>query len=198
MLVYPDLCHGCGGCELVCPVDAITEARYEVGEVESGYAGAIDFAQGVLRVGRPRAVPVIKAVKSTSAGADMIILDAPPGTSCPVVETVRGVDFVVLVTDPTPFAFHDLKLALQTMQTLGLPCGIVINRAGMDGAETRSYCRDQQIPVLVEIPDDLRLARACSVGLIAVDVRPDVVPLFQQLLSRVSERVRQRKLQSVS
>jgi MinD superfamily P-loop ATPase len=132
---------------------------------------------------------VIKAVKSTTVDADLIILDAPPGTSCPVVETVRGVDFVVLVTEPTPFAFHDLKLAVETMQTLGLSCGVVINRAGAGRAETRSYCRAQEIRVLAEIPDDLRLAKACSGGLIAVDVLPDLVPVFRQLLTAVEQAV---------
>jgi MinD superfamily P-loop ATPase len=115
-----------------------------------------------------------------------------------VVETVRGVDFVVLVTEPTPFAFHDLQLALQTMHTLGLPCSVVLNRAGTDGDATRSYCRDRRIPILAEIPDDLRLAKASSAGLIAVDVLPDLVPLFQQLLSNIHERVRGKALQWAS
>jgi MinD superfamily P-loop ATPase len=170
-------------------VRAITEARYQVGEVERGQAREIQFAHGILQVGRPRAVPVIKALKSTSVEADLIILDAPPGASCPVVETVRGVDFVVLVTEPTPFAFHDLKLAVETMQTLGLPCGVVVNRTGAHGESTRSYCRGQGIPVLAEIPDDLTLAKACSSGLIAVDVLPDLVPVFRQLLTAVEKAV---------
>jgi MinD superfamily P-loop ATPase len=105
------------------------------------------------------------------------------------VETVRGVDFVVLVTEPTPFAFHDLKLAVETMQTLGLPCGVVVNRAGSHVDATRAYCRGQQMSVLAEIPDDLRLAKACSDGLIAVDVLPDLVPVFQQLLTAVEQAV---------
>jgi MinD superfamily P-loop ATPase len=189
ILVYPDLCHGCGGCELVCPAAAIAEARYEVGEVERGHAGEIQFARGVLNVGRPRAVPVIKAVKSAPVDADLVILDAPPGTSCPVVETVRGVDFVVLVTEPTPFAFHDLKLAVETMQTMGLSCGVVINRVGSHVEATRAYCRGQGIPVLAEIADDLRLAKACSGGLIAIDVLPNVGPVFRQLLTAVDRAV---------
>jgi MinD superfamily P-loop ATPase len=197
MLVYPDLCHACGGCELVCPLNAISEASYQVGVVETGHAGAIDFAHGLLQVGRPRAVPIIKAVKSAHVNADLVILDSPPGTSCPVVETVRGADFVVLVTEPTPFAFHDLKLAIQTMHTLGLPSGVVINRAGLDDAETRCYCRVRQIPILAEIPDDLRLAKASSGGLMVVDVFPDLVPLFRQLLDTVKEQVRGKTLQSV-
>lgn len=198
MLVYPDLCHACGGCALVCPLDAITETSHQVGVVETGHAGAIDFAHGLLHVGRPRAVPIIKAVKSARVNADMIILDSPPGTSCPVVESVRGADFVVLVTEPTPFAFHDLKLAVATMHTLGLPSGVVINRAGLDDAETRSYCQARQIPILAEIPDDLRLAKASSGGLMAVDVFPDLVPQFQQLLGAVTEQVRGRVIQSAS
>ena len=135
VLVYPELCHGCGGCSLVCPADAITEVSREIGVLETGRAGAIQFAQGLLNVGEAMSPPVIRAVKSTAFQADLTIVDAPPGTSCPVIEAVRGADFVILVTEPTPFGFHDLKLAVEMVRVLKLPFGVVINRAGLDGTK---------------------------------------------------------------
>jgi len=186
VLVYPELCHGCGGCSLVCPADAITEVSRESGVLETGHAGEIRFAQGLLNIGEAMSPPVIKAVKSTSQTEDLVIVDAPPGTSCPVIESVRGADCVVLVTEPTPFGFHDLKLAVDMVRLLKLPFGVVINRADLDGMETRSYCAAQRIPILGEIPDDRRLAEAYSRGVMACDALPEYESLFAGLLQSAS------------
>jgi MinD superfamily P-loop ATPase len=129
VLVYPELCHGCGGCLLVCPESAITEVSREIGVLETGRAGELQFAQGLLNVGEAMSPPLIKAVKSTAFQTDLTIVDAPPGTSCPVIEAVRGADFVILVTEPTPFGFHDLKLAVEMIRVLKLPMGVVVNQS---------------------------------------------------------------------
>ena len=185
VLVYPELCHGCGGCSLVCPVDAITEVSREIGVLETGRAGAIQFAQGVLNVGEAMSPPLIRAVKSTAFQADLTIADAPPGTSCPVIEAVRGADFVILVTEPTPFGFHDLKLAVEMARVLKLPLGVVINRTGLDGTDIRSYCTTRRIPILQEIPDDRRLAEAYSRGVMACEALPEYQAVFAGLLKSV-------------
>lgn len=185
VLVYPELCHACGGCSLVCPSGAITETSHEIGVVRRGRAGAIEFVDGILHVGRVRSVPVIKAVKATPLDADLVILDAPPGTSCPVIEAVRGSDFVLLVTEPTPFGLHDLKLAVETMRALRLPCGVVVNRAGHADAEVRAYCRARRVPILAEVPDDRRLAEAYSRGEMAADALPEYETIFRALLDTI-------------
>ena len=185
VFVYPELCHGCGGCSLVCPAGAITEVSREIGVLETGRSGAIQFVQGLLNVGEPMSPPLIKAVKSTDCHVDLTIVDAPPGTSCPVIEAVRGADFVILVTEPTPFGFHDLKLAVEMVRALRLPFGVVLNRASLDGQETRSYCTARRIPILREIPDDRRLAEAYSRGAIACEALPEYKAMFTGLLKLV-------------
>ncbi len=185
VLVYPELCHACGGCSLVCSDGAITEVSREIGVLETGRAGAIDFAQGLLNIGQPMSPPVIRAVKSTAFQADLTVVDAPPGTSCPVIEAVRGADFVVLVTEPTPFGFHDLQLAVEMVRVLRLPLGVVINRAGLDGTDVRSYCTARRIPILQEIPDDRRLAEAYSRGVMACEALPEYQAMFAGLLKSV-------------
>ena len=185
VLVFPDLCHACGGCSLVCPENAITEVSREIGVLETGQAGAIQFAAGVLNVGEIRSPPLIKAVKSTVFQADIVIVDAAPGTSCPVIEAVRGADFVILVTEPTPFGFHDLKLAVEMVRVLKLPFGVVVNRAGLDGIEIRSYCTARHIPILQEIPDDRKLAEAYSRGIMACEALPEYEAIFAGLLKSV-------------
>ena len=182
VLVYPELCHGCGGCSLVCPEDAITEVSREIGVVETGRAGTIRFVRGLLNVGEAMSPPLIRAVKSTALPTELTILDAPPGTSCPVIEAVRGADFVVLVTEPTPFGFHDLKLAVEMVRALKLPFGVVINRAGLDGDEIRAYCRAQRIAILQEIPDDRGLAEAYSRGVMACEAWGEYESTFARLL----------------
>jgi MinD superfamily P-loop ATPase len=182
VLVYPELCHACGGCWLVCPGAAIIETPREIGLLQTGRAGAIAFAQGLLNVGQPQSPPLIKAVHATNFEADLTIVDAPPGTSCPVIEAVRETDFVVLVTEPTPFGLHDLKLAVEMVRILKLPFGVVVNRSGLDGIDIRGYCNSQRIPILLEIPDDRMVAEAYSRGEMASAALPQYQTLFTGLL----------------
>jgi MinD superfamily P-loop ATPase len=183
-LVYPELCHACGGCELVCPCDAIQEMPRSIGTLRIGNSGAIRFVDGTLNVGEAMSPPAIHVVKATAPNADLILLDTPPGTSCPAIEAVRGSDLVVLVTEPTPFGLHDLKLAVEMVRALGLPMGVVVNRAGIADGEVLRYCAGRHVPVLGEIPDDRNVAEAYSRGQMIVDAVPEFARHIEDLLKK--------------
>jgi len=184
-LVFPEMCHGCGGCMRVCPKGAITEVDRRIGIVGTMRHDRVTLIQGRLDVGVAMAPPLIRSVKSYSSDTTPVILDAPPGTSCPVVTSLRGVDVVVLVTEPTPFGLHDLKLAVELTRTLGLPQGVIINRSGIGDESVLRYCNEQDIPILMEIPDDRRIAEAYSRGDVIVDVLPEYRTLFTTLMERI-------------
>ena len=184
-LVFPELCHGCGGCARVCPTGAIREEHRALGTIEEGAAGSVDFLQGQLNVGEAMPVPLIRALKKKVRDVGMVILDCPPGTSCPVISAMRGSHFVVLVTEPTPFGLNDLRLAVETVRALSLRFGVVINRADVGDAGVRRYCEEQSIPILLEIPDDRRIAEAYSRGQPAVEALPDMRSLFMDLGARI-------------
>lgn len=184
-LVFPELCHGCGGCALACPANAIHEQNRDIGVVETGLAGGVAFVQGRLNVGEPMSPPLIRAVKRKALGDEVAILDAPPGTSCPVVATVRNADYVLLVTEPTPFGLNDLKLAVEMIRQLDLRHGVVINRADIGDQRVRDFCAGESIPILLEIPDDRRVAEAYSRGDIAVRVLPTWSDWMRQLWQQV-------------
>jgi MinD superfamily P-loop ATPase len=187
VLVYPELCHACGGCRLVCPADAITEVSREMGLLGTGRAGPIRFVHGCLNVGEAMSPPVIRAVKAAVPKAELVILDAPPGTSCPVIESIRDSDFVLLVTEPTPFGLNDMKLAVEMVRALKLPFGVLINRADVGDRAVHRYCGKEHIRVLAEIQDDRRVAEAYSRGEVICEVLPDYQSRFAQLLKDVIE-----------
>lgn len=186
-LVFPDLCHGCGGCTLVCPRGAISEKGKRIGVVETSECGGITLVQGRLDIGVAMAPPLIRAVKSKIQSNGHVILDAPPGTSCPVIATLRGVDIVVLVTEPTPFGLHDLQLAVDMVRELSIPFGVVVNRMGIGDDRVHRFCRDEGIAVLLELPDDRRIAEAYSRGELAVDALPEYGSHFATLLWNIKE-----------
>jgi len=185
VLVFPEMCHGCGGCMRVCPKGAIREVARRIGVVETLKADAVTLIQGRLDVGVAMSPPLIRAVKAKIPKEGDAILDAPPGTSCPVIATLRETDYVVLVTEPTPFGLNDLKLAVAVVRELRLPFGVVVNRAGSGDERVQAYCRDEWIPVLAEIPDDRRVAEAYSRGELAVDALPEYRQLFQALFNKI-------------
>lgn len=199
VLVFPELCHSCGGCLAVCPEDAIREGGRELGVVEWGHGAGVPLIQGRLRVGEAMSPPLIKKVRSYADLCRTVIIDAPPGTSCPVIAAMRGADFVLLVTEPTPFGLHDLQLAAGAVRMLGIPCGLVINRADMGNDRVREYARQEQLPVLMEIPYDRRIAEAYSRGLTIVGEMPEwretFRGLFQQIkLEVIAEKMRRESL----
>jgi MinD superfamily P-loop ATPase len=186
VLVFPKLCRACGGCRLVCPVDAIVESPRVVGRVEAGTAGAILFVRGMLDIGEVAAPEVIRSVRAAGPAAGWTITDAPPGTSCPVIESLRGNDYVVLVTEPTPFGLHDLGLAVELARALGLRFGVVINRVGTGDGGVYAFCRAESIHVLGEIPDDRRIAEAYSRGELVADTSPALAATFEAILDAVT------------
>jgi len=196
-LVFPELCHGCGACLLACPAGAIREVPHEVGVVERGLRGEIRFVHGRLKVGSAMSGPLIRAVRKEAGRAPLTLIDAPPGTSCPVVAAVRGCDFVVLVTEPTPFGLNDLRLAVEMCRTLGLPFGVVINRADIGDDAVRRYCACEEVPLLLEIPEDRRVAEAYSRGQAAVTVLPPLRALFRELGERLLAEVAKSAQQAV-
>lgn len=189
VLVYAELCHGCGGCVLACGNGAISEVPREIGVLEMGWSAGVQFTQGLLNVGEAMSTPLIRQVKVAPPRTDFTVIDAPPGTSCPVIESVRGADYVLLVTEPTPFGLNDLKLAVEMVRVLGLPLGVVVNRADAGTPLVAEYCRDEHIPILAEIPDDRRIAEAYSRGELALSVSPEYQAMFADLADRLTEIV---------
>jgi MinD superfamily P-loop ATPase len=188
VLTFPELCHGCGGCRLICPEKAIGEGKRELGVIESGIAGKVAFIRGRLRVGEAMSPPLIKQVRTYVREDGVAIIDAPPGTSCPVIAAMRGADYILLVTEPTPFGLHDLQLAVEAVKLLGIPCGLVINRADMGDDQVRQYADREGIPVLLEIPFDRSIAEAYSRGGMIVDVLPEWQERFRTLYTDIQSR----------
>lgn len=191
-MLFPELCHGCGGCTLVCPARAITEIPRRIGVIKISQSKNVELVQGRLDVGVPTAPPLIREVVARARRDRLVIIDAPPGTSCPVIAAVRKADYVVLAADPTPFGLHDLKLTVDMMQEINQPFGVLINRVGAGDDRVHKFCADEGIDVLLEVPDDRRIAEAYSRGQLVVDVLPEYRDLFGQLVSRIASLLRVR------
>jgi MinD superfamily P-loop ATPase len=187
VLTFPELCHSCGGCMEVCPEKAITETGRELGVIEIGHRNNLAFAHGRLRIGEAMSPPLIREVRSYTRSDQLTIIDAPPGTSCPVIAAMKGADFVLMVTEPTPFGLHDLKLAVEAVKLLEIPRGLVINRSdiGDDGVQT--YAKMENLPILMEIPFDRRIAEIYSRGGLIVEELPEWKEKFLGLYSQIKE-----------
>jgi MinD superfamily P-loop ATPase len=192
-LVFPELCRGCGGCAKICPEGAISETEHEIGVVETGSRGAIDIVQGRVKVGAPLSPPLIRAVKRHRGDGGTAVIDCPPGTSCPVIAALRGSDFIVLVTEPTPFGLHDLTLAVETARRMGIPFAVLVNRADSGDERVAKYCRREEIRVLLEIPEDRRVAEAYSRGRAAVEAVPEYRGVFRRLWNDIEETAGSRR-----
>jgi MinD superfamily P-loop ATPase len=191
VLVFPELCHSCAGCWFVCPHEAISTEERDVGIMEFGSANGVEFIHGKLRIGEAMSPPLIKEVKRRINSAKTVIIDAPPGTSCPVIEAVKGSDFVVLVTEPTPFGFNDLKLAVEMVRSIKIKCGVVVNRADIGNTEVYDYCQQQNIPILMQIKNDRKIAEAYSNGIPIIDIYPEYKRIFQELYHLIEKRIQQ-------
>jgi MinD superfamily P-loop ATPase len=185
VLVFDELCHGCGACSYLCPEKAIFEVEREIGIVQEGNANGINFINGVLNIGEPMASPLIRRVKQKVQKERIVILDAPPGTACPVIESVKGSDFCLLVTEPTPFGLNDLELAVGMLEKLGIPKGVVVNKADIGDRGVWDYCQSKNIPILMEIPMDRKIAESYSKGVPMVAENPSYIPQFLNLIEKV-------------
>ena len=192
VLVFSELCYGCGACSYLCPEKAISEEIRETGVVESGYADGAEFAHGRLSIGEPMPTPVIRRVKELANHDGIVIIDVSPGTSCPVVESIKGSDFCILVTEPTPFGLSDLVLAVETARELKIPCGIVLNRAGVGDNKVEEYCHKENLPILLTIPLDMEIARLYSRGVTLVEGIPQWKESFLSLFERIQEIASER------
>ena len=192
ILVFPNLCHGCGACSYLCPEKAISEQGREIGVVESGHSNGVEFVQGRLTVGEAMPTPIIREVKEQINCDGIVIIDVSPGTSCPVVQSIKGSDFCLLVTEPTPFGLNDLMLAVETAKELGIPCGVVINRAGAGDSKVQEYCMRENIPVLLTIPLDTSIARLYSRGTALVEGMPRWRRSFLGLFDAIQEIAHER------
>jgi MinD superfamily P-loop ATPase len=182
VLPFPELCHSCGGCVEVCPERAIRETGRELGVIERGHRNGLEFVHGKLRVGEAMSPPLIRKVRSFTDPNKLTVIDAPPGTSCPVIAAMKGADFVLMVTEPTPFGLHDLKLAVESVRILGIPCGLVINRSDIGNDEVKVYAEEAGLPILMEIPFDRKIAEAYSRGKLIVEVMPEWKERFSELI----------------
>ncbi len=198
VLLFSELCHGCGGCSLLCPEDAIEEINRPIGILEKGKANSILFTHGKLNLGEALAVPLVRAVKRASpeinpnnnqaiSSNQVTIIDVPPGTSCPVIESVKKSDFCLLVTEPTPFGLNDLILAVETLKKLIIPFGVLINRADVGDKKTDEYCQREKIPILMRIPMDRDIAMAYSQGIPMIEVKPEYKKEFLNLYKKMEE-----------
>jgi MinD superfamily P-loop ATPase len=192
VLTFPELCHGCGACSYLCPEKAISEVPHEIGVIETGQADGVAFGHGKLAIGQAMAPPVIRKVKGLIDKDSVVIIDASPGTSCPVVEAIKDSDFCLLVTEPTPFGLNDLMLAVETVRQLSIPCGIVLNRAGVGDGKTEEYCQKEGIPILMTIPLDMNIAGLYSKGVPLVEGMPDYKNSFIELYEKIGETVNER------
>ncbi len=178
VLTFPELCHSCGGCMVICPENAITEKGRELGVIEIGKSGNIDFIHGKSRIGEAMVPPLIEKVRSYIDPDIINIIDAPPGTSCPVIAAMKNTDFVLMVTEPTPFGLHDLRLGVEAVKLLGIPCGLVINRSDIGDNEIRLYAEKENLPILLEIPFDRKIAEVYSKGDLVVEKMPEYKEKF--------------------
>ena len=189
VLVYQEICHSCGGCSIVCPEKSIIEVNRRVGQLHMAQVGKIRLVCGELDIGQAIATTVIKAVKSEIDPRDINILDAPPGTACPVIETIRESDYLLLVTEPTPFGLHDLNMIVQVIEELGIPHGVIVNRVGIGDDRVDKYCSKKGIPILLKIPYDRTIAELYSRGIPFILKMPDWQARFKELFEEIKESV---------
>jgi len=188
VLLFPELCHGCRACTIICPEKAVSETTRFVGEIFRAKSCGLEIIWGELALGEARTTPLIKAVKKKAAG-EMVIVDCPPGTSCSLVESVRGTDFCLLVTEPTPFGLYDLDIALRVLEKMNIPCAVLVNKSGMGDRKVYEYLEKRRIPLLMEIPLDRKIAELYSRGETFVEEMPEWKAKFAGMVREIEEMI---------
>lgn len=188
VLVFPELCHGCGLCSIACPAQAIKEDRRLLGQVRTG-SKKPRLVGGVLRVGEAMATPLIKAVKEEAASEELQIWDCPPGTACPAISAMDGAELALLVAEPTVFGLHDLSLAVRLCRVLELPLAAVINRAGMGDDRVEHFLQAEGVPILARLPYSPEAATACAEGRLLVHASDELCNAYEELWSAIQARV---------
>ncbi len=188
-IVFDDLCHACSGCWLVCPEKAIAQGKRIIGETETGQAGKLRFTHGRLRIGETQVPPLVDAVKAAANSAHLVIRDAPPGVTCPAVATLHGSDFILLVTEPTPFGLSDLKAAVELVRDLNLPCAVLVNRHGSGDERVAEYCKTENLRLLKGVPFSREAAEAISRGELIVETVPAMRAAMAGVLEEILEMI---------
>ncbi|HNX09947.1 MAG TPA: ATP-binding protein [Methanothrix sp.] len=188
VLLFAELCHGCGACAIVCPENAISDGSRTIGEIIRARSNGLEMVWGELATGEARSTPLIRAVKD-EAENKMVIVDCPPGTSCALVESVRGTDFCLLVTEPTPFGLYDLKIAVKVLAKMAIPHGVLVNKCGTGDERVYSYLKEKNIPLLMEIPLDRRIAEIYSRGMLFAEEMAEWKAQFKDLARKIENMV---------
>jgi len=189
VLVFDELCHSCGGCEKACPAEAISEINKPIGTITHAHSKSLSFVQGKLAIGRAMSPPLIRAVKNRIDKNIINIIDCPPGNSCPVITAVNGSDYIILVTEASPFGLHDLKLSVETMKEITIPFGVIVNRTIPTYAEVQKYCKMEHIPILLEIEENLKVAKAYSEGKTLIDTIPELKVQLQRIAENIKRGI---------
>jgi MinD superfamily P-loop ATPase len=189
VMVFNELCHSCGACAYFCPSGAITEVPKKIGTVHTASVGARAFVYGTLSIGEVMAPPLIRQVKERIDKTRDVIIDSPPGTSCSMITALKAADFCLMVTEPTPFGLHDLKIACSVIKDLGIACGVVINRDGVGSGLIEDFCAASDIPILARIRFDRAIAESYSRGVPIVEALPEYRQMFEDLLTTIKRRV---------
>ena len=194
LIIFPELCHSCGLCYRMCPRNALKPTFHELGEIRTGtFGGGHPFADGLLKIGEVRSAEVIRRLTARRMLAGTVVRDCPPGTSCSMVAGVNGSSISVLVTEPTPFGLHDLQAAVDTLEHLGIPHAVIINRSDVGTGETEDYCRNKGIPVIARIPYSREIARIVSAGKLLVDHGEG----YRRMFGEIAERIRSGESRTV-
>jgi len=192
--LFPSLCHGCGGCSDICPENAIKEISRSIGVINYGIGMGVKFYEGRLNIGEAISPPLTKEMRRISKRADFTIIDAPPGTSCPVIEAIHDTDYVILVTEPTPFGLNDLMLAVAMVKEIGLQFGVLINRSNIGNSKTEEYCLNENIEILNQIPFDRKAAEAYSRGEMLYDINTNYKNIFNKLITNITDKVSNERI----